>query len=97
MRGLLSGIFRLVLLAAFTFAFVVLFEHGPSRFPDGIKTEWNALVLFVGSVLSKHDKTQPARTGTTPAPAPVSGVSPPKGGPAVKGTNRLQATPAPNN
>jgi hypothetical protein len=98
MRGLLSGIFRLALLAAFTFAFVVLFEHGPSRFSDGIKTEWDSLLLFVGSVLLKHDKAQPAQPATTPAPSPISRVSPSKGGAAGKGTNRpTQATPAANN
>jgi hypothetical protein len=98
MRSLLSGVFRLALLAAFTFAFVVLFEHGVSRFSDGIKVEWDSLVSFAGSLFLKHDKAQPAQPGKTPASASVSGVSPSKGGPPAKGTARpTQTTPAPNN
>jgi hypothetical protein len=54
MRALLSVVLRLVLLAVFTFGFVVLFEHGPAKFSDGAKTEWNALLFFVGSVLSRR-------------------------------------------
>jgi hypothetical protein len=98
MRTLLSGVFRLAFLAVFTFAFVVLFEHGPFRFSEGVKTEWNALVFFVGSSFFKRDHTQAAQRSGTPAQAPVARASPLKGGPAGKGTNRpMQATPAPNN
>ena len=35
---------RLVVLAAFTFAFVVLFEHGPKNFLEGAKSEWHFLL-----------------------------------------------------
>jgi hypothetical protein len=101
MRVLLSLIFRLVLLAVFTFGFVVLFEHGPAKFSDGAKTEWNALLFFVGSVLSKQESAQPpatADTAPTPAPTPVSGASlPSKGAQTGEGTNRpVGETPAPN-
>jgi len=34
---------RLAVLAVFTFAFVVLLEHGPAGFPEGVKTEWQIL------------------------------------------------------
>ena len=34
---------RLVVLAMFTFAFIVLFEHGTNGFVDGAMTEWNLL------------------------------------------------------
>jgi hypothetical protein len=96
MRSLLSGVFRLALLAAFTFAFVVLFEHGPSRFSEGVKTEWNALALFVGSVLSKRDKTPQRETGTKPTPAPA--VSTSNEVSASRSTNRpAQSSPSPGN
>jgi hypothetical protein len=93
MRSLLSGVFRLALLAALTFAFVVLFEHGPAKFSEGAKREWDALVLFAGSVLFKHNKTPPVEKGTKPAPS--SAGSPPSEGSASRSTNRpAQAAPA---
>ena len=71
MRLLFVFFLRLILLAALTFGFVVLFEHGPAKFSEGAKTEWNALLFFVGSVISKQPKA-PARDapepGTTPGP-----------------------------
>jgi hypothetical protein len=99
MRTLLSFVLRLVLLAVFTFGFVVLFEHGPAKFSDGVKTEWNALLFFVGSVLSRQEKAPPATTqpAATPAPTPVSGASPSKGKQAGEGTNRpARGTPGAN-
>jgi hypothetical protein len=100
MRTLLSVVLRLVLLAVFTFGFVVLFEHGPAKFSDGAKTEWNALLFFVGSVLSRQENApSPAATqpGATPAPTPVSGTSPSKGIPPGEGTNRpARGTPVAN-
>ena len=65
MRTLLSIVLRLVLLAVFTFGFVVLFEHGPAKFSDGAKTEWNALLFFVGSVLSRQENAPPPATQHT--------------------------------
>jgi hypothetical protein len=79
MSTLFSLVFRLALLAVFTFGFVVLFEHGPARFVGGARTEWNALLLFVGSVLSGNE-TAPAATkqsAATSGSAPVSGISHP--------------------
>ncbi len=93
MRGLISFFLQLALLAIFTFAFVVLFEHGPQKFAQGAKAEWNSLLFFVGSVLSK-EQNPPTAAGTTPAPTPPAGTSPPKKMQAGENTNRpTRATP----
>jgi sensor histidine kinase regulating citrate/malate metabolism len=55
------------LLAVFTFGFVVLFEHGPAKFGDGVKTEWKALRLFVGSALSGEESAAPMSSSETMA------------------------------
>jgi hypothetical protein len=100
MRSLLSFVFRLVLLAVFTFGFVVLFEHGQAKFADGAKTEWNALLFFIGSVLSRQEDVPPPATtqpAATPVSTPVSGTSPSKGTQASEGTNRpARGTPGAN-
>lgn len=92
MRFLLRVLVRLILLAMLTFAFVVLFEHGPARFSEGAKAEWNALLFFVGSVLSREEHAlarPPGRTSPTPAAAPASTSSPvQKASPADPATNR---------
>jgi len=41
--NLLASALRLVVLAAFVFAFVVLFEHGSRGFLEGVVTEWHLL------------------------------------------------------
>jgi hypothetical protein len=99
MRLLFVFFLRLILLAAFTFGFVVLFEHGPAKFAEGARTEWNALLFFVGSVISKQPKA-PARDapepGTTPGPSPAATPSPTqKASPTGTGTNPGNRTPAP--
>ena len=98
MRILLSFVVRLVLLAVFTFGFVVFFEHGPAKFSEGAKTEWNALLFFVGTVLSKQESAPPATTETAATPTPVSGTSfPSKGMQTEAVTNRpIKGTPASN-
>jgi len=53
MRFLLRLVVRVIVLAVFIFGFVVLFEHGPAGFSQGAKAEWNTLLFFVGSVLSR--------------------------------------------
>lgn len=63
MIGLLAMLVRIILLAVFTFGFVVLYEHGPAGFGQGVSQEWQALVGFVS------EKTSQA---PTPAPAPQS-------------------------
>ena len=99
MRSLLSLVLRLVLLAVFTFGFVVLYEHGPAKFSEGAKTEWDALLFFVGSVLFKPEKSPASAQPTaTPAPAPAAQNSPsPKAIKTGSDTNRpTKTTPAPN-
>lgn len=43
MISLFVSLARFILLAAFTFLFIVLFEHGPRNFFEGIKGEWTIL------------------------------------------------------
>ena len=96
MRGLFIFAFRLILLAVFTFGFVVLFGHGPAKFSDGAKTEWNALLYFVGSALSRQESA-PARTTPPPAPTPVPSPAQKKTPqPATETNKRATGTPAPN-
>jgi hypothetical protein len=101
MRLLLIFVFRLTLLAAFTFGFVVLFEHGPAKFSEGARTEWNAFLFFAGSLLSKQEGA-PARAAAQPAampaPSPTTANSPPqKAAPTGSGTNQpATGTPARN-
>jgi hypothetical protein len=101
MRFLLRFLVRLILLSMLTFGFVVLFEHGPARLSEGAKAEWNALLFFVGSVLSREERPParpPGRASPTPAAAPVSTSSPAqKAPPADPATTRpATATPPAN-
>jgi hypothetical protein len=57
MISLLASILRFTLFAVFTFAFVVLFEHGPEDFVPGAKTEW---AKFVGFIQSKTGRSPSA-------------------------------------
>jgi hypothetical protein len=72
MRSLLSFVCELALLAIFTFTWVVVFEHGPQKFTQGAKTEWNALLFFVGSVITNQAGGSPAQTTTVSSPTPAS-------------------------
>jgi len=101
MRFLLRLVVRVIVLAVFTFGFVVLFEHGPAGFSQGAKAEWNALLFFVGSVLSREESALPRpRVQKSPAPAssPIATSSPAqKAPPAEPATNRpTNATPPAN-
>jgi hypothetical protein len=90
MRSLLSFVCELALLAIFTFAWVVVFEHGPEKFTQGAKTEWNALLFFVGSVITNQAGASPAQTTTVSSPTPASA----KGKPGNEGISR-QVSPSP--
>jgi hypothetical protein len=95
MRFLLRFLGRLIFLALLTFGFVVLFEHGPARFSAGAKAEWNALLFFVGSVLSKEERALPrprGRASPTPAASPVSTSSPVQKAPSPDPTTNRPAT-----
>ena len=90
----MAFVIRLILLAALTFGFVVLFEHGPAKFQEGAKTEWNALLFFAGTVLSKRESV---RSPATADPAATPGASSPAKNTQTEGTNRpAKGTPAPN-
>ncbi len=41
--GLIKKLFWLAVFAAATFGWVVLFQHGPSNFEEGVKVEWEKL------------------------------------------------------
>lgn len=58
--SLLALIIRLVLIAVATFAFVVLFEHGPQSYAEGAKAEWVALSETVSKWSGNLQKTPPA-------------------------------------
>lgn len=101
MRLLLIFVLRLALLAVFTFGFVVLFGHGPTKFSEGARTEWNAFLFFAGSLLSRQEGA-PVRASAQPAathaPSPTTANSPPqKAAPTGSGTNQpATGTPARN-
>lgn len=63
MIGLFTLVVRAVLLAGFTFGFVVLFEHGPQGFVAGVPVEAKNLEGFVASLANRN------------APAPTPGPS----------------------
>ena len=85
MRFLFAFVFRLALLVLLTFGFVVLFQHGPAKFPDGVQKEWNAVVVFAGSVLAKP-KSAPASAAPQPAATPAASPAP-KHSPSPPGAN----------
>lgn len=60
--SILALLIRFILLAAFTFGFVVLFEHGPGGFVDGAATEWRALVGTIEQMTGQG--TKPVESGT---------------------------------
>jgi hypothetical protein len=99
MRFLLRFVVRLILLAVVTFGFVVLFEHGPARFTKGAKEEWNALLFFVGAVLSRQEGALGRSRGQTSSTAASGPTSSPaqKAPPAGPTPNRpATGTPPPN-
>jgi hypothetical protein len=66
MISLLALLFRVVLLAVFTFGFVVLYEHGTSDFAQGAATEWKSLTEFVTSQGSAKAPAAPTSQAPTP-------------------------------
>ena len=56
--GLLRSLFWFVLFLAATFAFTVLFEHGPSNFPENAQKEFETLQkLYASKVERKKDES----------------------------------------
>lgn len=74
MIGLLAFALRVLLLAGFTFGFVVLFEHGPQGFKAGVPVEANNFVNFATSLAPKK--------APEPAPTPAPVAEPPPAAPA---------------
>ena len=72
MITLLAWLLRIFLLAAFTFAFVVLFEHGPAKFPENAATEANRLLASVRE--SEHLRNLPGIGSHSPPPTPSAAV-----------------------
>ncbi len=66
MTSLLALLLRVVLLAVFTFGFVVLYEHGTSDFAQGAATEWKSLTEFVNSQGSAKAPAAPTSQAPTP-------------------------------
>ncbi len=64
MRFLLRFVVRLILLAVLTFGFVVLFEHGSARFPEGAKVRVECTSVFrrVGAFQGRERTGSPARS-----------------------------------
>ena len=91
MIGLFAFGLRILLLAGFTFGFVVLFEHGPQGFVAGAPEEANKFVAFVTSLREqKAPEAVPA-----PEPLPAAPVSAPAPAPAQPETS--DATPKKTN
>jgi hypothetical protein len=75
MIGLFAFGLRVLLLAGFTFGFVVLFEHGPQGFAAGAPVEANKFVAFVTSLMNKQapePAPDPEPPPAAPAPAPAA-------------------------
>lgn len=82
MIGLVTFLVRLVLLAAFVFGFVVLFEHGPRDFAAGAAVEARHFEHFLKGLMDRTD----AAPAPEPSPAPVAtpvAAPPPPAPPAV--------------
>lgn len=79
MTTLFVLLFRLILLSAFTFGFVVLFEHGTAGFSAGLKPELETFVAFVKSLGDRSSAPAPVPAATpasTPAPPPLPPPAP---------------------
>ncbi len=61
--GLIRTLFWVVIFVAATFAFTVVFEHGPANFPDNAKKEIEILKKMIGA---KPDKKKDTSDQLTP-------------------------------
>lgn len=57
--SLLAFTIRLALVAAMTFGFVVLFEHGPSNYIENAQVEFSKLMGFVNPPVSAAPEKSP--------------------------------------
>ncbi len=76
MTTLVAFLLRLLLLAAFVFGFVVLFEHGPANFGDSAKKEWETFVAFAREKANSQPAAATPAPVATPVPEPVVEVPP---------------------
>ena len=60
--GLIRNIFWIAFFAAATFAFIVLFEHGPTNFADNAKKEATQLQVIFGVKAKEAPKKDAAKT-----------------------------------
>lgn len=70
MTTIASLLLRIILIAAFAYGFIVLFEHGSAGFTEGLKTEWK---VFLAATPAPKAEPPPA---PAPAPAPVPAPAP---------------------
>jgi hypothetical protein len=59
--GLIRNIFWVIFFLAATFAFIVLFEHGPMNFPENAQKEANQLPVILGLKAKEAPKKDPAK------------------------------------
>jgi hypothetical protein len=59
--SLLAFIVRLALVAAITFGFVVLFEHGPDNYLESAQAEFSKLMELVNPPVSAAPEKSPNR------------------------------------
>ena len=55
--GLIRSLFWFVIFLASTFAFTVIFEHGPTNFSDNAKKEYELLSKLYGGKIEKKKDT----------------------------------------
>lgn len=51
--GLIRSLFWFAVFIGATFAFTVLFEHGPSNFPENAKKEYETISKLYGNKIEK--------------------------------------------
>lgn len=74
MSTLIVFLVRIGIFAVLTFAFVVLYQHGPSGFVAGVPVEWDRMAKMSSSLTQQRSKMPPANPpGTTqPEPSPTN-------------------------
>jgi len=95
MATLLSLVFRLVVLMALTFAFVVLLEHGPAGFVDNAKAEWGVFQASAQNHFQRDSGFQVEPLPAASSPGSVEpGTPPPAAAPAPPAAAAPAAAPA---
>ena len=92
MIGLFTLGVRVVLLAGFTFCFVVLYEHGAQGFSAGVPVEFKHLEQFAVSLTNRKAPEPAPAPAATPAPTAAPAAPAPSAPPQA-----ATPTPKPNN